>query len=79
MAIKNLSYSFLKGLQKVTKEDYPIIQNQLYNFLGCSSQPEYYRKRKSYVNIPAHIKEGVEAIFLKYGINPEEVWEITNK
>jgi len=69
----------LRGLQKVTKKEYPIIQNRLYNFLGCSSQPDYYRKRKSYVNIPAHVKEGIECIFLEYGINPDEVWEITEK
>ncbi len=80
MAIRKVYYSFIKGMQKVSKEDYPLLQNEIYNFLGCSSLQEYYKKRKSYMNIPAHVKEGIESIFSKYNINnPEDIWDINSK
>lgn len=80
MAITKVCYSFVKGTQKVTREDYPILQDRLYKLMGCSSLQEYYRKRKSYTNIPAHIKEGIESVFADFGItNTDEIWDINRK
>ncbi len=66
----------MPGLDKIAKSEYSKIQNEIILFLGCSKQ-DYYRKRSCYVNIPAHIKEGIEAIFKKYLIDDcEYIWEI---
>lgn len=77
MAVAKLHYSFTPGTLKVSREDYPKLKDQLYNFLGCSSDPEYYRKKKDYLNIPAHIKEGIEKIFFDFGVrDASDIWDI---
>lgn len=76
MAIKKMRYSFLKGMQKVTREEFKPLQDKLYNIMGCSSWQEYYRKRKSYSNIPAHIKESIDKAFEECGISPDDIWDI---
>lgn len=77
MAVTKLHYSFTPGTLKVTREDYPELKNRIYKFLGCSSDPEYYRKKKDYLNIPAHIKEGIEKIFFDFGVtNVSDIWDI---
>ncbi|QIK59540.1 hypothetical protein G7050_06730 [Dysgonomonas sp. HDW5A] len=76
MAIEKKYYSFTPGLELLSKSDYGKIQGEIIDFLGCSKQ-DYYRKRTCYVNIPAHIKEGIELIFKKYEINDlNSIWEI---
>ena len=76
MDVTKKHYSFTPGALKVSREDYPKLKNQLYSFLGCSSDPEYYRKKKDYLNIPAHIKEGIEKIFSEFGVDVSDIWEI---
>lgn len=77
MAKEKVHYSFLPGTRQVKFEDYPKLQDKLYEIIGCSSLQEYYRKRKNYVNIPAHVKESIEKVFAEFGINdPTEIWEI---
>lgn len=76
MAIGKKYYSFTPGLELLSKSDYGKIQGEIIDFLGCSKQ-DYYRKRACYINIPAHIKEGIELIFKKYNINElHSIWEI---
>ncbi|SHF53395.1 hypothetical protein SAMN05444362_107150 [Dysgonomonas macrotermitis] len=76
MAIDKKYYSFMPGLDRIAKSEYNKIQAEIIRFLGCSKQ-DYYRKRTCYPNIPAHIKEGIEAIFRQFDINaPDQVWEI---
>lgn len=76
MATK-VNYSFLPGCGKVCKADYSQLNEELRQYLGCKTMTHYYYKRKRYVDIPAHIKEGIEEIFKKYNISPEEIWDIT--
>lgn len=76
MAIGKKYYSFTPGLELLSKSDYGKIQGEIIDFLGCSKQ-DYYRKRACYINIPAHIKEGIEEIFAKYTISESHlIWEI---
>ncbi|WP_110312696.1 hypothetical protein [Dysgonomonas alginatilytica] len=76
MAIEKKYYSFTPGLELLSKSDYSKIQGDIIIFLGCSKQ-DYYRKRACYINIPAHVKEGIESIFNKYNINDiRQIWEI---
>jgi hypothetical protein len=78
MAIEKLNYSFKKGCGKVMKEDYSKLQKKIMEFLGCKHRQHYYNKRRSYPNMPAHVKVGIEAIFLEFGINnPDDIWNIT--
>lgn len=78
MAIDKKYYSFTPGLELLSKSDYGKIQGEITEFLGCSKQ-DYYRKRTCYINIPAHIKEGIEAIFKKYNINDlSSIWKISD-
>lgn len=72
------NYSFLRGCNKVSREDYPKIQQELKEYLGCATMQYYYHKRKNYPDMPVHVKEDIEAIFSKYGVNkPDDIWEIT--
>lgn len=76
MAIEKKYYSFNPGLELLSKTDYGKIQGEIIYFLGCSKQ-DYYRKRACYINIPAHVKEGIESIFNKYNIKDTHlIWEI---
>lgn len=76
MAVR-MNYSFLKGCLKVPKERYKEVQLKLQAFLGCKTPQHYYKKRKSFPDIPAHIKSGIENIFSEYGIDPADIWTIT--
>lgn len=76
MAIEKKYYSFTPGLELLSKADYSKIQGEIIVFLGCSKQ-DYYRKRNCYINIPAHVKDGIELIFKKYNIGDiDTIWEI---
>lgn len=77
MRQKKLNYSFLPGTQKVSKEDYNKLKADLMIVLECKSTQYYYRKRKRIPNIAAHLKEAVENVFSKYGIDKSEIWDIT--
>lgn len=78
MAIDKKYYSFTPGLELLSKLDYSKIQGEIIDFLGCSKQ-DYYRKRACYINIPAHIKEGIELIFKKYNVNDiSSIWKISD-
>lgn len=72
-----MNYSFAPGCGRVSKADYRNLNEELRQYLGCKSMTHYYYKRKRYVDIPAHIKEGIEEIFAKYNVLPEFIWEIT--
>lgn len=74
---QKLNYSFAKGCGKVSKENYSALNAELKEFLNCSTAQYYYLRRKKYVDMPAHVKTGIESIFSKYGISPEDIWEIT--
>jgi hypothetical protein len=78
MAIKKAHFSFLKGMNQVKLEDKSEIQQKLYDFMGCSSWPEFYRKRKEYVNLPVQVQLGIDNIFAEYGISHDDIWTITD-
>jgi len=74
---KKVNYSFLRGCGKVSKEDYSELNQKLKDFLECKTLQHYYLRRRKFMNMPAHIKEGIEKIFSEYGIAPDEIWDIT--
>ena len=71
---KKISYSFKKGTEKVAYENYAAANKELMDYLGCSTTQNNYRKRNSIINLPVHVKEGIEKILVKYGVKPEDVW-----
>lgn len=71
---KKISYSFKKGTEKVAYENYAAANKELMDYLECSTTQYYYRKRNSIINLPVHVKEGIEKILDKYGVKPEDVW-----
>jgi hypothetical protein len=73
---KKISYSFKKGTEKVAYENYAAANKELMEYLDCCTIQYYYRKRNSIINLPAHVKEGIEKILGKYGVAPEDVWTI---
>lgn len=77
MAIKKAHFSFQGGMNQVKLEDKDEIMHKLYDFMGCSSWPEFYRKRKEYVNLPVQIKSGIDNIFADYGIT-NGIWTVTD-
>lgn len=76
--MRKLNYSFKKGCGKVSQEDYMKLQDELFDVLGCKTKQHYYQKKAKIPNIPAHVKESIENVFKKYGINnPDDIWDIT--
>lgn len=78
MATKRKNYSFLPGCGKVSKEDYPKLQEELRTLLGCKTRQHFYKKRKHFPDMPFHVMHDIESIFEKYGVAAEDVWEITD-
>lgn len=75
---QKMNYSFLKGCGKVCKEDYSKLNAELKEYLGCKTLTHYYLKRKRFIDMPVHIKEGIENIFFKYNVPSDDIWTITS-
>ena len=77
MAIPNFRYSFAPGFNKMTLEDARNAKTELYDFLKCTAESDYSRKKHNYRNMPQHIYEGITSIFNKYGVDEQDVWAKT--
>ena len=77
MAIPNFRYSFARGIELLPLADAKAINNELYDYLKCTSKSGYSRRKRSYRNIPLHIYQGINQIFAKYGMSNEtDIWTI---
>lgn len=76
MAIRKVHYSFRPGFNMLKLSDIPIVKAEIKEVLGLNFDTDFYRKRKDYPNIPAFIKEDIEKIFAKYGVNKRDIWDI---
>ncbi|WP_289292839.1 hypothetical protein [Bacteroides sp. 41_26] len=77
MPIPHFRYSFAKGFDKMTLEDIRKAKAELYDFLGCTTKSDFSRKKHSFRDIPQHVYDGVNQIFLKYGVQEEDIWIIS--
>lgn len=77
MAIPHFRYSFASGFDKMTLEDIRKAKTELYEFLGCTAESDFSRKKHSFRDIPQHIYEGINQIFQKYGVQEEDIWVIS--
>lgn len=77
MAIPHFRYSFAKGFDKMPLEDIRKVKAELYDFLGCTAESDFSRKKHSFRDIPQHIYEGVNRIFRKYGVQEKDIWVIS--
>lgn len=77
MAIPHFRYSFAKGFNKMTLEDARKAKQELYVCMGCTTEPDYSRKKNRFRDIPQHIYDGITQIFAKYGVSEEDVWTRT--
>lgn len=76
MAIPHFRYSFAKGFDKMTLEDARNAKKELYDYLRCTAEPDYSRKKHNYRDVPQHIYDGITRIFSKYGVPEQDIWTI---
>jgi hypothetical protein len=77
MAIPHFSYSFAPGFDKLTLEDARKIKKELYEYLRCTAESDFSRKKHSFRDVPQHIYDGINLIFQRYGVQPSDVWKIS--
>lgn len=76
MAKRIIHYSFKKAFNGVTLADSKAIKAEIIEILGDVTVARFYQVRRDYPNIPAHIKQEIEEIFLRYGVSESEIWDI---
>ena len=76
MAKRIIHYSFKKAFNCVTLADSKAIKAEIMEILGDVTVARFYQVRRDYPNIPAHIKQEIEEIFLRYGVSKSEIWDI---
>ena len=76
MAIEKVHYSCKPGFEQLKLSDIPAVKAEIKQIMGVKYDTEFYRKRNDYPNIPAFIKEDIEAVFERYRINKREIWSI---
>lgn len=76
MAKRIIHYSFKKAFNCVTLTDSKAIKAEIIEILGDVTVARFYQVRRDYPNIPAHIKQEIEEIFLRYGVSESEIWDI---
>lgn len=76
MSKRIIHYSFKKAFNCVTLADSKAIKAEIMEILGDVTAARFYQVRRDYPNIPAHIKQEIEEIFLKYGVSESEIWDI---
>lgn len=69
-------YSCKPGIDLVPKKDQDELRQGLMEIFGSPSYATYYNKINDYRNIPWHLKEAIEELFKKFGVEPEKIWEI---
>jgi hypothetical protein len=76
MAIEKVHYSCKPGFEQLKLSDIPAVKAEIKQIMGVKYDTEFYRKRNDYPNIPSFIKEDIEAVFERYGVNKREIWSI---
>lgn len=76
MAIGKVHYSFRPGCDMLKSSDVSAVEAELKEVMGIKFDTEFYKKRKDYPNIPAFLKERIEKVFSKYGVNVRDIWDI---
>lgn len=76
MAKRIIHYSFKKAFNCVTLADSKAIKAEIMEILGDVTVARFYQVRRDYPNIPAHTKQEIEEIFLRYGVSESEIWDI---
>lgn len=76
MAKRIIHYSFKKAFNCVTLADSKAIKAEIMEILGDVTVARFYQVHRDYPNIPAHIKQEIEEIFLRYGVSESEIWDI---
>lgn len=75
MAIKKIHYSVKEACERVAVKDYRFVNEQLQKIFGCSTQQYYYQKRRDFVNMPEHIRQKVEELFMGLGFKKDEIFK----
>lgn len=76
MAIRKVHYSFKRGFDKLKLSDLLAVRAEIMEAMGVKYNTEFYKKRNDYVNIPLFLKEEIDKIFEKYGVDSREIWDI---
>lgn len=76
MAIQKVHYSFKPGFDLLKNSQTSAAKADLMQVLGLKYETTFYKKRKDYPNIPAFLKDKIEEIFSKYGVDKRDIWDI---
>lgn len=77
MAIRKVHYSFRPGFEQLKLTDISAVKAEIKEVLGVKYDSEFYKKRNNYPNIPAFLKEDIDKIFERYGVDKRNIWSIT--
>jgi len=67
-------FAFMKGMKNLKVKFYVAAKDELKNVFGVSSNEAFRLHAKGAIEPSASEKEGVEAVFLKYGVGAKDIW-----
>lgn len=76
MANKKTNYSFKPGWEKIPLGKAREVKDKIIAIIGCQYGTEFYRKMKSWVDIPERTYREINEVFSEYGLTPYDVWNI---
>lgn len=76
MANKKMNYSFLPGYEKIPHGKAKEVKDKIISIIGSQYGTEFYRKMKSWVDIPERMYQAINDVFAEYELTPFDVWDI---
>lgn len=67
-------YSFMKGLKNLKVLNYTRARQEIKDVFGVTSDESFRLHAHGRIEPTATEKEGVEAVFAKYGVKKSDIW-----
>ena len=72
-------FSFQRGLNEAKGGDADTIKAEIIELLQLKSKSQWYQRLNGHVEPKVSEKEGIEEIFVKYGVKKSKIWGTTVK
>lgn len=70
-------YSCEPGMALLKSGDRLNFKQDFIELLEIKNHRTYYTKIKRYRNIPVNVKSAIEDLFVRYGVPPDKIWNVT--
>lgn len=67
-------YAFKKGWAMLRAIDQPKVKEEIKNLLNVNTDNSFFDRRKGKIEPKISEKESIEQIFIKYGVNKNDIW-----